>query len=243
MLKVASAAHEIATDLPGKAETFDAGPDILVSEDEAGHERVEIAVEHDSLNGEEDEIELSVHYFKEGQPEELPVIPSLIFTLKQQKEVWRLTAVTASAHVPLTDPDYLKGLRKQQNEANESAAQSRLAMIVQAETQYAANHADKGYSCSMASLFPQPELSGGDVAYVPGFTNEPLNGYRFALSGCEGSPVTRYRITATPIEVESEMKTYCVDQSGTMKSLRGKSSTCFREGTLVNELRPNVSVD
>ena len=77
-------------------------------------------VEHDSLLGEDDEIELSVHYYKDGQLQPLPVVPDLTFTLKQEKEIWRLTEVTAAAHVPLTDPDYLKGLRKQQNEANES---------------------------------------------------------------------------------------------------------------------------
>ena len=85
----------------------------------------------------------------------LPVVPRLIFTLKQEKEIWRLTEVTVAAHVPLTDPDYLKGLRKQQNEANEAQAQSRVTIIAAAETGYAAKHADRGYTCTLATLFAQ----------------------------------------------------------------------------------------
>src|SRR5262249_48820857 len=93
-----------------KLETFDTGPNILITEDGNSHERLEVAVEHDSLSGEDDEIELSVHLYKNGAPEALPVIPQLIFTLKQEKEIWRVTEVTFAAHVPLEDPDYLRGL-------------------------------------------------------------------------------------------------------------------------------------
>ena len=110
-------------------ETFDAGPTLLITTQNEGHERIEVAVEHDSLLGEEDEIELSIHYYKDGQLQTLPVVPRLTFTFKQEKEIWRLNEVTAAAHVPLTDPDYLKGLRKEQDEANETAAQNRVSII------------------------------------------------------------------------------------------------------------------
>ena len=43
-------------------------------------------VEHDNLAGEEDEIELSVHDYKDGQPQFLPVVPRLIFSFKQEAE-------------------------------------------------------------------------------------------------------------------------------------------------------------
>jgi hypothetical protein len=58
-----------------KLETFDSGPNILVTENTNSSERIEIAVEHDSFSGEEDEIELSVHPYKNGEPEVLPVVP------------------------------------------------------------------------------------------------------------------------------------------------------------------------
>src|SRR5215831_12392051 len=136
LLRISGAIRGLAAQREG-LETFDTGPNILVTENVSNHERVEIAVEHDSFSGEEDEIELSVHVYRDAEPELLPVIPRLIFTLKQESEVWRVTELTVAAHVPLEDPDYLKGLRKQQDEVNESAAQARITMIAQAETNYA----------------------------------------------------------------------------------------------------------
>jgi hypothetical protein len=218
-------------------ETFDAGPNIIVSEREGSHQRVEIAVEHDSLLGEEDEIELSIHIYKDGEPQLLPVIPRLIFTLKQEKEIWKLVEVTAAAHVPLTDPDYLKGVRKQQDEANEAAAQMRIGVIAGAQIDFAAKHPDRGYTCTLATLFAPnpaatPEEGGG--YYDPSQANNESNGYRFTLSGCNGNPASTYRIIAEPVDLDSEMKTFCADQSGTVKSLAGgAASGCFSHGNVV----------
>ena len=55
-----------------------------MSEQADHHERLEVAVEGDSLMGEQDEIELSVHdYKKDGQEQAIPVVLRLIFTLTQ----------------------------------------------------------------------------------------------------------------------------------------------------------------
>jgi hypothetical protein len=236
VLRIASIGRTIAAE-GGHIETFDAGPNILISEQPDSHERIEVAVEHDSLIGEGDEIELSVRIYKDGQLESLPVVPRLTFTLQQQKEIWRLTEVTAAAHVPLTDPDYLKGLRKQQDESNQIAAQGRMMMIAQAESRYAANHKDAGYACTLAILFPQPEPNVEGPPYpMPGVTNEESNGYRFALAGCNGSPALKYRLTAVPVDVDSEMKALCVDESGTLKSVAAdKKSICFSRGEVVTQ--------
>lgn len=226
-------------------ETFDAGSTMLVSEQNDGHEKTEVVVEHDSLLGEEDEIELSVHIYKDGQPQPLLVIPRIIFTLKQEKEIWRLTEVTVAAHVPLTDADYIQGLRSQQDESNESAAQGRMSMIAQAETSYAANHPDHGYICSLTNLFAPP--SGGEPApyYIPAFANEEANGYRFTLTGCDGVPALKYRVTAVPADPDSSMKAFCTDESGTIRFVNaGKSSTCFRRGQVVSTTpAPNYGID
>jgi len=219
-------------------ETFDVGPNILVSEQNEGHEKIEIAVEHDSLLGEEDEIELSIHVYKDGQPQPLPVVPRLIFTLKQEKEVWRLNEVTAAAHVPLTDPDYLKTLRNMQDKENEGAAQMRVTSIVVAETGFAAKHPDRGYTCSTSELFaPDPEANPDAPRAYLSF-NQPgdeSSGYRFTLSGCEGSPASKYRLLAEPTDPDSEMKTFCADQTGTVKSMsEGKGSSCFSHGQVLD---------
>jgi hypothetical protein len=213
-------------------ETFEAGPTLLLSEQKDHHEKIEVVVEHDSLMGEDDEIELSVHDYKDGQPQSLPVVPRLIFTLQQEKDIWRLTEVTVAAHVPLTDPDYLQGLRKDQDEQNELAAQSRVRMIASAETAYAAKHPDSGYACTLSNLFPPPDE--GETNDNASFANEESRGYRFTLTGCDGNPASKYRITAVPVDGDAGLKTFCADESGTLKYVTGgKSSTCFSRGQVV----------
>ena len=224
-----------------KVETFDTGPNILITEEGNSHERLEVAVEHDSLSGEDDEIELSVHLYKNGAPEALPVIPQLIFTLKQEKEIWRVTEVTVAAHVPLEDPDYLRGLRKQQDEMNESAARARVDMIAQAEINYAASHRDSGYYCSFQEPNPNTEgQTNADSAPV----NDESNGYRFSLTGCTGKPATKYRLKAVPLDADAEIKAFCVDESGALKSVSAiDSSKCFTQGETVNVLKVQQSQD
>lgn len=219
-------------------ESFETGPNLLISEQSNGHEKYEIAVEHDTLLGEDDEIELSVHYYKDGQLQSLPLVPRLIFTLRQEKEIWRLTEVTAAIHAPLTDPDYLKGLRKDQNESNETAAQNRVVAMATAETNYAARHPDRGYACSLGTLIAaEPGAMPGENGFVydPGQGNEEWSGYRFALMGCDGTPAAKYRITAVPLESDAGIKTFCADESGAFKFVTTeKSSSCFNRGQSVN---------
>lgn len=107
----------IGRELPGGGDiqTFDVGPLLIVKADKAGHEKLEIVLERDSLLGEEDIIELSIRSYKEGQMEALPVVPRFVFSMAEEKDVWRLKEVTAEIHVPLSDQDYLDGLRKEQN--------------------------------------------------------------------------------------------------------------------------------
>jgi hypothetical protein len=228
-------------------ETFDNGPTLLQSGFAGNGEKLEVNVEHDSLIGEDDEIELSFNYYKNDQLQHLPVVPSLTFTFRQEKEIWRLIEVTAAAHVPLTDPDYLRALRKQQDEANESQATTRLVVIANAETNYLSKHPDLGYSCSLSTLFAQATsgedsttTSGEDsdatpgengALYDPGQGNEEWNGYRFSLTGCDGSPAAKYRITAVPTDSDAGMKTFCADESGTTKFvLDEKPAACFSRG-------------
>jgi hypothetical protein len=224
-------------------ETFDSGPTILISQQNQGQDKVEVAVEHDSLAGDTDEIELSVHVYHDGREQSLSVIPRLTFTLKQEKDIWRLIDFTAAARVPLTDPDYLRGLRQQLQEANESAAQMRVNSIASAESGYSEQHPDRGYTCSMPTLFaPRPvDTSSEDnpdppqVFYDPGQGNSEWSGYRFAVTGCEGSPGSKYQITAVPVDSDAGTKTFCADESGTMKSVKGsRISACFSRGEVVS---------
>jgi hypothetical protein len=220
-----------------KVETFETGP-IFLSAVMSETEKVECAVERDSLIGEADEIQLSVHYYKDGQAQPLPIVPDLTFTLKQEKEIWRLTEITAAAHIPLTDPDYLKGLRKQQDEEIESQVRNRIGMIASAESGYEGKHPDAGYSCSLSRLFsPDPGANPGENSVVdPGQGNDEWYGYRFTLNGCEGTPPSKYRITAVPTDSDAGLKTFCSDESGSVRSVSGgKTSSCFSRGKLVSD--------
>lgn len=229
MLRIAEIVHRISSE-GERSETFDAGPNILVVEDRNGHEKLEVAIEHDSLMGDFDEIEVSIHVYRDGQPVPMPVVPRLTFTLQQEKEIWRLAEITAAAHIPLTDPDYLKSLRAQENEANENTIRSRLAAIGFAENGYAAAHPDKGYTCSLSALFASNPSSPQGV-YDPAQGNEEWNRYRFAISGCEGSPASAYHVIAVPIDTDPEVKTFCSDQAGIIKFVTDdRPTSCFSQG-------------
>jgi hypothetical protein len=233
VLRLATMGREL-TAQGGPVETFDTGPNILVSEDPNHRQKIEVAVEGDSLAGDEDEIELSVHLYKDGQPQSLPVVPSLVFRLQQENEIWKLAEVTVAAHLPLTDPDYLNGLREEQDKSSEQAALSRMQMITQAETTYAANHGDVGYSCTLTSLLPASGESGDSV---PGLNNEERGGYNFSLSGCDGAPASKYRLLAVPVDPESTMKVFCADESGTVKlAAVDNKASCFSEGKTAIEV-------
>ncbi len=262
-LRLAEIGHTIGSQ-GQHIETFDTGPAILVMEDPKGRDKFEIAVEHDSLTGESDEIELSIKYSKDGQETALPVVPRFIFTLQEEKNIWRVTEVTAAAHMPLTDPDYLKTLRKLQDQSNEAMIQMRMNTIVGAESAYAAQHPDRGYACNLSTLFGQEkiapaevqrQLSGEDTGeaqpavsnfFDPGQQNEVWNGYRFTFSGCEGSPPSRYVLIAAPTDPEAdvETKTFCADESGVIKfSTGGKSSACINNGQPLNPGAPAAPAD
>lgn len=229
ILRISTMGRQVMSE--GKhVETFETGS-VFLSAEMNEHEKVEVDVDRDNLMGDADEIELSVHYYKDAQPQSLPVVPDLIFTLKQEKEIWRLTEITAAAHIPLTDPDYLKGLRRQQDEETESQAKNRIMMIATAETGYVGKHPDLGYSCSMSTLFSRDPNNPADGVADPGQGNDEWYGYRFALGSCAGSPPSKYRITAVPIDSDVGLKTFCSDESGNVKFMEGgKASNCFSRG-------------
>jgi len=224
-----------------RVETFDIGPNLLVSEQQ-NHERFEVAVEHDNLMGDQDEIELAVHYYKDGQEQFIPVVPRLTFTLQQEKDIWRLTDITLQGRVPLTDPEYLKGARKQLNEENERMTEMQMNQVVAAQAGYASAHPEIGFTCKLADVMPmnaQSAPADTTAPSDPGQGNQEWYGYRFTLSGCKDAPSTKYRLTAVPIDPDPEGKTYCADESGKVKFMTGgKPSSCFSGGQLANPEPP-----
>jgi hypothetical protein len=238
--KISMIGHQFAAQ--GHVETFDEGPTLLVSEQEEGKAKVktEVTVERDNLMGESDEIEVSIHVYRDGQPEFLPVIPRLIFSMTQEKDIWRLIEATLAVHVPLTDPDYLKGVRTKEDESNENMASARLRMIMAAEKGYSGKHPDQGYTCKLADLFRQQAsaVPSGEQAeeYNSGLLGQEFAGYHFALAGCEGSPASKFQVTAVPVASEAGMKTFCADESGSLRfTVNGKGAACLSRGQVLNQ--------
>ncbi len=220
-------------------ETFDEGPMLLVAENNVGKEktRFEAMVEHDSFSGDSDEIELSVNFYRDGKEEFLYVVPRLTFSFLQENEVWKLSDLTITAQVPLTDAEYLKGVRKKVNENNEIQASARITMLAAFETKYAASHPGRGYTCNLSDLYPNaPAEEFTGYAYAANIGASESAGYHYELSGCDGNPATRFQIIATPIDAEEGMKAFCADESGSVRSqANGNGSECLSHGEVVNK--------
>lgn len=223
----------------GHVETFDEGSLLLVSEqnEDEAKTRTEVTVEHDYLLGENDEIELSIHVYRKGQLLFLPVVPSITFTMTQENEVWKLSDVVLTARVPLTDPEYLDGVREKENEIDERGAKARIEVILSAEMAFAAQHPDRGFTCNLRDLFGKGMATAPTNEYSanPAWAANDSNGYHFSLIGCSGSPASMFQLTGQPFDTDSGMKTFCADESGTMRFVTsGNSSDCLTQGQLVN---------
>jgi hypothetical protein len=89
-------------------ETFDTGSVLLTTEDPKTGEKSDITVENDSLQGDQDDIELTFHGYKNGQEQRTPFMPHLTFSMKMESGVWKLNEISMTMHLPLADPDLLK---------------------------------------------------------------------------------------------------------------------------------------
>jgi hypothetical protein len=239
--KFAAASRELSA--PGRMlQTFDVGPLLLSFENRGGLDKFEITVERDNLMGDEDEIELSLQTFEKGEVQTLPLLPRLIFTMKQENDIWRVNEATLAVHAPLADPDYLATLKKMQNEEDEQSARIRLGDLVGVEKRYADMHPEIGYSCKLSDLYPSDKKNNDDDGEQNGeFANPDLAknesyGFHFAISGCKGAPATNFHATAVPVESGSGMKAFCVDSSDKMRfAPDGTAASCLSSGEIVNQ--------
>jgi hypothetical protein len=221
----------------GQLQTFDAGPTLLSVENPKKQDKFEIKVERDDLQGEENEIELSFHASHNGETQALPVLPRLILSMKQENNIWKLNEVTLAVRVPLSDPDFLRGLQKMQNDSHESSAVASLRTLVTAETTYAATYPERGYTCKLNNLGgtgrgqPTPQSA---MLIDSGLTQGQRGGYQFAIAGCDGIPSSRFRVTAAPLDSDSGMRAFCTDESGVLRfAADGSPRTCMSSGQVL----------
>jgi hypothetical protein len=242
-------------------QTFDAGPTLVMIEDAQTHSKFEITVERDDLRGDEDEIELSFHGTKDGETQTAGAKFRLAFTMKQEAGNWRLNEVSATVGVSLTDPEFLKALTTKtgpatistgiseapvggstmligpnaMTSANESTAVAAIRTLNTAEVTYAASFPGHGFTCTLSDLGGMGSGSGPTehqaMLIDPRLASGKKSGYLFVLSGCDGSPASRYSITAVPADPTSGTRSFCSDESAAIRfSLDVRANSCLSMG-------------
>jgi hypothetical protein len=158
-------------------QTFETGSVLLTTEDAKTGEKAEITVENDSLQGDQDDIELSFLTYKNGQPVRTPFMPRVIFSMKIEGGTWKLDEISITVHLPLADPDLLKAFTEKmkpqpqlqsnahgenvvygqpafhgQSSANDSQLLDAIHTIITAETVYASTYHNVGFTCTLSNL-------------------------------------------------------------------------------------------
>lgn len=242
-------------------QTFEAGPTLLLIDDPLAHSKFEITVERDDLRGDEDEIELAFHGSKDGETQTAGAKFRLTLTMKQEAGSWRLNEISAAVGVSLSNPEFLKAMTKNMRPtvtgvgttmpsssapqvmnlatastaANESATVGAVRTLNTAEITYAATFPTHGFTCTLSDL---GGMGGGNgvsehqaMLIDPRLANGRKNGYLFALSGCNGTPSSRFSVTAVPADPNSGTRAFCSDESAVIRfSTDGKADSCLSIG-------------
>ena len=216
-------------------EAFDTGANLLVATDPVLKRKIEVAVE-----GDEDEIQLGIHVTRDGQPETLPVVPTITCTMKSEAGIWRLNDIGVTMHMPLGDPEFLKGLAagstNSQDFPLESSAVASLRTLNTAEITYASIFPNIGYTCALSDLGGTGDTpqSRGALLVDGVLASGTIGGYVFAATGCTGSPVDRYQIVAVPSEPDNGQRAFCTDETAVIRVAEDEQGTaCLTSGQLL----------
>jgi len=236
-------------------QTFEAGSTLLLVEDHRQNGKFEITVERDDLQADRDDIELGFHAYKDGQSQTSGMSPRLVFSMKQEAGIWRLSEITVTVQVSLTDPGLLKAIASRPQPSSISSVQARpaddsgwsrtpgddasamasLKVLLTAEKTYAQQYPATGYTCSLSDL---GGMGGGGEPNEhqarlinPRLAAGKKSGYVFALSGCTGNPASSFKATAVPAGPNSGMRAFCSDDSGVIRfSADGSAASCLSSG-------------
>jgi hypothetical protein len=234
-------------------ETFETGSVMVAAEDPQSGQKFEMTVVSDSLQGDEDEIEVSFHTYKEKQPQRSPFLPRMTFAMKMESGVWKLNEILVTIRLPLADPDFLKSVtegiksrtaataalqRQSQTSTstfgNDASVLAAMRTMLTAEVTYAVTYPSVGYTCTLSDL---DGFGGGApnehqaMLIASGLASGKKYGYVFTLSGCAGTPATGFHLVAVPGGNSFGRRTFCSDQSGAIRSSAdGNSATCLTSG-------------
>jgi hypothetical protein len=235
--------------------TFESGSVLLSYSEGNVKQRVEVRVDGDDLSGTQDELQISIHLFKDEQEQTIPFIPSITVGMKQQENVWRLNEIGASAKLAIGDPKFFEDILKlQQQSASESRLQkhsedaaekeeqpklpatSVVSMLAYAESRYAQINPEVGFTCNISEL---ANGKAGTGLLDPQVGTGVYNGYHFTIIGCDGKPAIAFHIVAEPLVAGPGSKAYCNDPTHNIRvSDDGRGSTCMASGRLMNREAP-----
>jgi hypothetical protein len=240
-------------------QTFETGPVMLASEDPKTGQKFEIVVLNDSLQRDQDDIELSFQTYKDNQEQKAPFMPRFVFSMKMESGLWTLNEITVTIKLPLADPDFLQriadGMKARAATApgqihpqplgqnpvatygSDTNALAAVRKILTAEKTYAATYPAVGYTCTLSDLdgFGAAEANEHQAMLISsGLASGRHQGYTFSLSGCAATPAAAFRLTATPIGDSNGRRAFCTDQSGAIRSSSdGTAAACLSSGSQV----------
>ncbi|HKF19966.1 MAG TPA: hypothetical protein VKE93_00280 [Candidatus Angelobacter sp.] len=240
------------------AETFDSGDVLLAYSDPSKKLKYELHVDSDDLAGNEETLLLSIHTFSDGkEQEDMWGLLSSHFSVSMQlqENVWRLNKISIGAEFPLGDPNFIQKallstgsaltsaafytpqteLRVEsasaQHESPPMAPSQVVTLLGFGETIFARLHPEMGFTCSLSDLAEASKMMGVDQQVVSGV----YNGYRFALSGCEGKPAGSFQISAEPLVPKPGMKAFCTDATQNLRTEEtGRAPACLVSGKVEN---------
>jgi hypothetical protein len=137
------------------------------------------------------------------------------------------------AFIPVMD-----GHHKRQS-ANEASAVAKLRTEIALETQYAAAHPEKGYTCDLPLLRPAGQQQGENYDDPFAFlVTATRSGYKFVLGNCfpdAKGVVTHYQAAAVPVERGvTGFRALCADDSGVIwYDAEGSSTECLASRRLL----------
>lgn len=233
-------------------QTFESGSMLLSVENLKTGQKIEINVENDALRGDQDDIEVSFHIYKDGQAQHTPYMPQLTFSMKKESQVWTLNEISMTLHVPLADPELLKAFAANmaaqphgqntftphsetpaQTTGSDAQVVAAIRTILTAEATYAASYATVGYTCTLSNL---DGFGGGEpnehqaMLISSGLASGKKYGFVLTLSECTGTPATTFRLIAAPNANTFGRKTFCSDQNGVIRSSEDKNPAACLTG-------------
>jgi hypothetical protein len=250
----------LGTSASSQLQSFDIGQILFSFNNSQEHARYELQVDSEQQGREEDNMALSLHLFRGGVEQELPVGLRVLLNFKREEGVWRLNAVTMSTTLPVGDPRFLEkswwnpvwlAVSGGTGSSDPTAADMPVVvderpkltplrsvrMISMAENIYAQQHPGVGFTCKLSDLVNVGKGMDEEGMYKfidPDFADGLYNGYRFTLSGCERKPARLFRVIAEP--VAGRGKAYCSDNSNSLRaSDDGRGTTCLAAGKVARK--------